>query len=110
MSGASLAPSANFTLIAYAAKLTAASFLILISEPLATGFTVAVICASNEKAHASNATEITVFIPILPADLPEIAPFYLQETTPETPEIRGCLPRALQHYRFAMLQFRAPSL
>jgi hypothetical protein len=65
MSGASLAPSANFTLIAYAAKLTAASFLILISEPLATGFTVAVICASNEKAHAStDATEITVFIPM----------------------------------------------
>jgi hypothetical protein len=76
MSGASLAGSANFALIANATKATAASFRILIWEPSGTGFTVAVICAFNEKAHASiDATEITVFIPILPADLPGIAPF-----------------------------------
>jgi len=63
--------------IANAAKLTAELFRILISgEPIGNRFRVAVICALSEKAHASmDATEITVFIPILATDLPEIISF-----------------------------------
>jgi hypothetical protein len=65
--------------MANAAKLTAELFRIPISDERAGNlFRVAVICAFNEKAHASSgAIEITVFIPVLPADLSEIAPFYL---------------------------------
>jgi len=52
-------------------------FRILISgKRLGKWFRTAVICASNEKANAStDASEITVFIPILPADLHQIAHF-----------------------------------
>jgi hypothetical protein len=69
----------GFIRIAIAVKLRAELFRILISgKRLGKWFRVAVICASNEKANASmDASEITVFIPILPADLLEIAPFYL---------------------------------
>jgi hypothetical protein len=76
--GGSPAPFASLRLIAYATKLTAASFLTTItSERLGNGFTIAVICAPNDWAHASKqAAEITIFIPILPADHPEITPFY----------------------------------
>jgi hypothetical protein len=69
----------GFIRIANAVKPMAELFRILISgKRLGKWLRVAVTCASDEKANAStDASEITVFIPILPADLPEIAPFYL---------------------------------
>jgi hypothetical protein len=89
-------------------------FRILISDERAGNlFSVAVICAFNEKAHASTgATESTIFIPILPADLPEIALFYIQEklgcklpSLGIAAEVAHCfiVQRTFQHYRFAFV-------
>jgi len=63
-----------------ATRLVAELFRILTSsEPSGKWLSVVAICASNEKAHASaDASEITVFIPIVSADLPEITSFYLR--------------------------------
>ena len=77
----------RFPAITHATKLVAELFRMLTSsEPSGKWLSVVVICASNEKTHASkDATEITVFIPILPTDLPEVHSIPVQVT----PELIG---------------------